>query len=78
MIRKETSRYRVCVNHHFAITSYVDKIVFPGGKRRLLWENWLLKAVDLALLACLGFQMLRSTRNKIITVLDPRGVYNQL
>lgn len=68
----------MCVNHHFAITSHVDKIVFPGGKRRLLWENWLLKAVDLALLACLGFQMLRSTRNKIITVLDPRGVYNQL
>ena len=77
-IRKETFRYRVCIVHHFAITSYTDKIVFPGEKRRLVWENWLLKVVDLALLACLGFQMPRSTRNKIITVLDPRGVYNQL
>lgn len=54
-IRKETGGYRVCIDHHFAITSYIEKIVFPGEKRQLLWENWLLKGVDLALLACLGF-----------------------
>lgn len=71
-------RYRVCIDQHFAVTSYADKIGFPGEKSWLLWENWLLKVADLSLLACLGFQMPGSTRNKIITVLDPHGVHNQL
>lgn len=77
-IRKDTSRYRLCIDHHFAVAGYTDKIVFPGEKRWLHWENWLPKVVTLALLACLGSQMLRSTRNKLIAVLYPRGVYNQL
>lgn len=77
-IRKETFRYRLCVKNHFAFTRYAGKIVFPGEKRWLHWENWLLGVVQLAALVCLGFQMLRSTRNKLITVLYPRDVYNQL
>lgn len=77
-IRKETFGYRLCVKNHFAFTRYAGKIVFPGEKRWLHWENWLLGVVQLAALACLGFQMLRSTRNKLITVLYPRDVYNQL
>ena len=68
----------MCVDHHFVFTSNRDKIVFPGEKRRLLWENWLLGVVGLALLACLGVQMPRSTRNKIIAVMGPHGAYNQL
>lgn len=71
-------RYRVCIDGCFAVTSYIDKIGFPGEKRWLFWGNWLLKVADLALLACLGFQMPGSTRNEIITVLDPHGGYNQL
>lgn len=73
-IRKDTSRYWLCIDHHFAVAGYTDKSVFPGEKRWLHWENWLPKVVKLALLACLGSQMLRSTRNKLIAVLYPRGV----
>lgn len=36
-VRKETFRYRVCIDHDFAVTSYIDKIVFPGEERWLLW-----------------------------------------
>lgn len=32
MIRKETLGYRVCTDHHFTITSYIEKIAFPGQK----------------------------------------------
>lgn len=31
-IRKETGGYRVCIDHHFAIRSYIAKIVFSWGK----------------------------------------------
>lgn len=36
-VRKETFRYRVCIDHDFAVTSYIDKIVFPGEERCLFW-----------------------------------------